>query len=178
MSQEAFGARLGALLDLRNRGRLAALRRGLGRPVGTPPDAAREFYRILPVGIDQRNEHAYWTAATLFAAYPPREDVRVAVGASVATALRRLADQDGAGEEAVQRVERRLLPLLNARRGVLDVHLRGIASLLHSEGIALDASQLARDLSWWDAPARPVQRRWARDFWRAPTATTETEEVA
>ena len=70
MNADQFIAALHALLDQRNRGRLAALRRGLGRPVAAPGDAAREFYRLLPGGISHRDEPAYWAAATLFAAAP------------------------------------------------------------------------------------------------------------
>jgi CRISPR type I-E-associated protein CasB/Cse2 len=103
-----------ALLDQRNRGRLAALRRGLGRPVATPGDAAREFYRLLPAEASNRAEMAYWTAATLFAAFPPRHGANVAAGLSVGAALRRLGEQQG-GDDALARVERRVLQLLAAR---------------------------------------------------------------
>jgi CRISPR type I-E-associated protein CasB/Cse2 len=81
------------------------------------------------------------------------------------------------GDEAEDRVERRLVQLLNARRNALDAHMRSIAALLHAAGIGIDPDRLARDLSHWDAPDRRVQSRWARDFWRAPYPN-ESEEVA
>jgi len=172
-----FAAQLHALADPHNRGRVAALRRGLGRPVGTPGDAACEFYRLLPADVSRRDEPAYWTAATLFAAFPPREGARFAKGASVAAALRGFGEQRG-GNDALARVERRLLLLLAARSSSLATHLRGAASLLHAEGIVLDPEVLVRHLRFWDAPDRRVQRRWARDFWRVserPDATTPEE---
>src|SRR5579875_704125 len=109
-----FAAQLYALADPRNRARLAALRRGLGRPLATPGDAACEFYRLLAAEVRRRDELAYWTAATLFAAFPPREGTVVLKGASVAAALRRLGQQQG-GDDALARLERRLLQLLAAR---------------------------------------------------------------
>lgn len=162
-----------ALLDQRNRGRLAALRRGLGRPLATPGDAAREFYRLLPARVSHRDEMAYWTAATLFAAFPPGNGANVATGASVGAALRRLGEQQG-GEDALARVERRALQLLAARLPALSTHLRGTAALLRGEGIVLDPAVLVRDLRRWDAPDRRVQQRWARDFWRVSEKTGET----
>lgn len=160
-----FAARLHALADPRNRGRVAALRRGLGRPVGIPGDAACEFYRLLPADVSRHDELAYWTAATLFAAFPPREGTVIAKRRSVAAALRHLGEQQG-GDDALARVERRLLQLLAARSASLATHLRGAASLLHAAGIVPDPEVLVRDLRLWGAPDQWVQRRWARDFWR------------
>jgi CRISPR system Cascade subunit CasB len=172
MSSDAlqeFVRGLHTLLDEHNRGRLAALRRGLGQPVGTPGGAAREFYRLLPPGLSDREEPAYWTAATLFAAFPPRDGTTVA--ASVAGALRRLTAHNG-GEDALP--ERRLLQLLASRPATLATHLRGAASLLAAGGIVLDPGRLVEDVRWWDAPDKDVQRRWAREFWRARETTDET----
>jgi CRISPR type I-E-associated protein CasB/Cse2 len=162
-----------ALLDEHNRGRLAALRRGLGRPVATPGDAAREFYRLLPAGASARDETAYWTATTLFATFPPRDGANVATGASVGKALRLLGDQHG-GEDGLARVERRMLQLLAARSPALPTHLRAAAALLHAAGIVLDPASLVRDLRWWQAPDHRVQQRWARDFWRVSDKPHET----
>lgn len=114
----------------------------------------------------------------MFAAYPPRTGAETAEGASLGQALRQLVQRTGGREEVEHRVESRLLQVLNARRETLDTHLRGIASLLHSEGIALDPARLAHDLTFWNSPHRRVQRRWAREFWRAEPTRDETEEPA
>jgi CRISPR type I-E-associated protein CasB/Cse2 len=177
VSDGTFTGGLYGLLIPSSRGRLAALRRGLGRPVATPADAAREFYRLLPQGVPEHDEHAYWTAATVFAAFPPRDGAAGGQGTSPATALRRLVDLRG-GDAESQPAERRLLQLLDARRETVDVHLRSVASLLYAEGIALNPARLVQDLLRWDAPSRSVQRRWAREFWRAPQISQETEETA
>jgi CRISPR type I-E-associated protein CasB/Cse2 len=55
--------------------------------------------------------------------------------------------------------------ILGAEREDLDVHLRRAIVLLGGDGHLLDVASLVRDLGRWGYDARPVQKRWAYDFW-------------
>jgi CRISPR type I-E-associated protein CasB/Cse2 len=55
--------------------------------------------------------------------------------------------------------------ILGAEREDLDVPLRRAIVLLGGDGHSLDVASLVRDLGRWGYDGRPVQKRWAYDFW-------------
>jgi CRISPR type I-E-associated protein CasB/Cse2 len=154
---------------------LAALRRALGTTPGSQAEAVRIVYRLLPTNVAPWRERDRWLVAGLFALHPralaaPAEGH---YGPNLADSLRKLAHMESVSPE---RVERRLLALLNAEREDLDDHLRHAIAQLRAHEIGVDYVQLLRDLHGWGAEQRWVQRRWARAFWgqiEQPHTTTE-----
>lgn len=65
-------------------------------------------------------------------------------------------------------MERRILAMLDADFGQLDVHLRHAVGLLRTaeRPIPVDWERLVRDLIYWDHREHFIQRRWASDWWR------------
>lgn len=69
-------------------------------------------------------------------------------------------------------VERRFATLLDSHPDDLPARLRHAVTLLRSKDVPINWEQLLRDLLWWGAENRPVQRRWARAFWTRNDAAT------
>ena len=139
------------------RGDLARLRRCAGRPLGECPEAFQLFYRLLPYSVRgrDREEELYFLVATLFALNPRSSGARD-FGATMAA----LATSRGAGREGV---DRRVAVLLDAP--LEDLRLpAGQLVALAPRRYRYQLAALARDLLWWDHPARRVQRRWARSY--------------
>lgn len=156
----AFVKRLEELDSTHDRGALAALRRGLGKPPGT---VAEMFPYVVPweSHAEERHKDAYYLVAALFAwhprNWPSTEDAwRTNLGASFAW----LGREDG-GEG----VERRFVALLNARGEDLPDHLRGAIGLMRAREVPVDYARLLGDIQQWDRDDRRVQRAWARAFW-------------
>lgn len=153
------------LLSLAHPGRedraaLAALRRGLGKPPGT---VVEMYPHVQPyVGDRPRRsyENACYIVAALFAAHPRDWGRREGeygptnFGASFA----RIKGNSGS-------IEKRFVALLECNSDSLGEHLRHAVSLLRAADVPVDWDQLLRDIPWWDAGERRVQRRWASAFW-------------
>ncbi len=168
----AFIAYLEGLQAAEDRAALAALRRGLGRPPGTAAEMHRYVVPWLPREESPREDEAYYLAAALFGLYPegswPREEAEQGwhnLGASFA----HLASRADSGS-----VEQRFVALLGAHRDDLPEHLRHAVSLLKAHEVRVDWVELLADIRWWDHEERRVQRRWARAFWGAVAADTES----
>ncbi|MGO9061680.1 MAG: type I-E CRISPR-associated protein Cse2/CasB [Candidatus Binataceae bacterium] len=165
-SYVALVKHLESLYGLEDRAELAILRRSLGKPPGASPEVFRIIGRFLPESV--RAEEDCFLVAALFAkhplSWPPSgEETRRArnFGASMhKLKLKREGRSEG--------VERRFSALLAASREELGDHLRHAISLLAADEVAVDWLQLLDDLGWWHLDERPVQRRWARAFWRSP----------
>ena len=69
--------------------------------------------------------------------------------------------------------ERRFITLLDADRDQLPHRIRQMLALL--KGFALDWDGLLRDLLGWTIPEKPVQNRWARDFYRNTTQVFQSD---
>jgi CRISPR system Cascade subunit CasB len=162
--EERFVQQLVSLAAHEDRAALAALRRGLGSAPGSQAEAARVVYRSLPASVPDWRERDCWLLAGLFALHPHHLERAEAEGyrPSLADALRQLGRKENVSAEGV---ERRLVALLNAEREDLDEHLRHAISQLRAADVPVDYVQLLRDLRWWEADERWVQRRWARAFW-------------
>lgn len=179
---QPFIAYLENLVRRQDRGALAQLRRGLGKPPGLALEMHRYVVPFLPPARPWEEE-VYYLVAALFALWHQGQDTVAAnppknLGASLA----RLVDQANADS-----VERRFLALLKSHADDLPHHLRQIVALLKGKDIPLDWRQLLQDLKQWGHPDRFVQKSWARAFWgRAAAAspapetetTTTTEEIS
>ena len=69
--------------------------------------------------------------------------------------------------------ERRFIALLDADRDQLPHRLRQMVALL--KAFPLDWNCLLKDLLGWTVPEKPVQNRWARDFYRNTTQSFESD---
>jgi CRISPR type I-E-associated protein CasB/Cse2 len=188
--EQAFAAFLERLNKKQDRGALADLRRGLGKP----PGQAAEMHRYIVPWLSASEatpyvtwrEEVYYLVASLFALYPestwpPGQDpgYQRNLGASFAQ-LEQTSNQ-GRQEDGKQTspVERRFVALLNCHADNLQDHLRHAISLMKSTKppIPVDWAVLLSDLVWWDSDSRRVQRQWARAFWgRIPSTETESDD--
>jgi len=157
-----FVEHLEDLVKTEDRGALAALRRGVGKP----PGAAAEMHPIvvpwLPKSVTLRDIEPYYLTAALFAIHQetwhPGKGTRTPtnLGASFAI-LRDLRE----GES----LEKRFAALLNSHREDLPEHLRHAITLLKSRDVPVDWATLIRDIRGWDCEDRRVQLAWSRAFW-------------
>jgi CRISPR system Cascade subunit CasB len=167
--EERFIGHLLSLVQRDDRGALAALRRGLGKSPGEATAMHPHVLPWIPPSVLERDERWYYLVAALFAMHPLQWPTRehpagaTNLGASFAR-LRSAANAAG--------VERRFTSVLNSDEEDLPQHLRQAVGLLRSGGVPVDYTALLRDIRWWGAENRPVQRRWARAFWRERTATS------
>jgi CRISPR system Cascade subunit CasB len=170
-----FVASLEKLVETENRGALAALRRGLGKPPGSAPEMHRLIVPYLSHSLHVAEENRFYLLGSLFAYWhqgagggegePPHN-----LGESLA-----VFQQQDSGSDSV---EKRFEALLNAHADDLPTHLRHMVGLLRGKNIAVNWGQLLRDLRNWDHPDRFVQRQWARAFWSKlarDTATADTQ---
>ena len=160
---------LGGDLDRREAGTLAKLRRGL---------------------TEHSGERDVWVYAHLGGASPEQEEP-----AALVASLFALWHQGGRGRTqrapdsfggsygrlrvitGAESVEKRFAALIDSHPEDLPARLRHAVSLLRSKDIPIKWEQLLRDLLWWAAEKRPVQRRWARDFWTRNDATSSDERI-
>ena len=150
-----------------DRAALAALRRGLGRPPAAAPEMHRYVIPWLPAGLHSRQEEAYYLVAALFGLHP--DDTAAGnLGHSFAQAR----DKDGNAEA----IERRFSALLAAHSDDLPFQLRQAIQFLRAQEIAVNWSQLVRDVLSWDNPRRSVQRNWAHGFWERPAKSEKENE--
>jgi CRISPR system Cascade subunit CasB len=99
---------------------------------------------------------------------PEREEKAESLGRTLRRLVRRDVDIDG------DPISRRLRILLDADLdvslgGTLPYRLRRLITLALSRDARIDWAGLLTDLESWEHPDRFVQRRWARDFFTAPS---------
>lgn len=141
------------LRDRNDRAALARLRRGLGKPMGTP-----EMYPYVVPFLPENGagrEH-YFLIASLFALHPDPGGEGRSMGA-VFKSIMAAADSDS--------IEKRFVSLLSADGEDIGKHLRHAVSLARNKGIAVDYHRLLYDLRFWNHSERFVQLNWAKDFW-------------
>ena len=176
-----------------DRGRLAALRRNAGSRLadarGVPwfylyLNRYLSHYGRSGGGARDDDEEILFLAATLFAIYPSAPGPeRGSFGAT----FRRLSAMREGKEfplmgARVGPTERRFAELLDAEWGGADPlraddlrwRLRQAVRILRAARIAPDWPRLLRDLRGWNLEDRPVQKRWARDFY---AVQSESEPV-
>ena len=138
-----------------DRGKLAALRRGLGLPPGTCVAMYPIVAIRLPRNIPKYEEERYYLIASLFGLHPSSSET-----GNMGDHMRHACS-----ENLVQAVERRFAKLLAANWEDLSNELRQTISYLKSKGIPVNWHQLIADLKNWSHPDRFVQRKWASAFW-------------
>lgn len=163
-----------------DRAALAALRRGLGKAPGDDLKMLPYIVRMLPPHLRRREEPPYYLTASLFALYPvawpgaklqtfgaSMRALALDQGAARGGASSKEGDDEQGGGHLDKPVERRFVALLNADDAgeSFATHLRHAVSLLKSSDTRIDWVQLLLDLGAWGWTSRPVQRRWAQDFW-------------
>jgi CRISPR system Cascade subunit CasB len=178
-----FIAQLERLVREKDRGALAALRRGLGKPPGASRDMDRYVLPYLPQDAgshpEKAGENAYYLVGALFAYWHQGKDnLAKDAPANLGESLRWLVDREssetGNREDVEKRVEKRLVALLNCHRDDLPDHLRHTIGLLKSKDIPVNWTQLLWDIQNWQRESRDVQREWARRFWRGFQKEKET----
>lgn len=164
----------------RDRGALAALRKGVGEPGGWHPATAMVVDRAIGnVRLSRSEDEVLFMTAALFGLHPvvaPRKEATYppSLLASLSTWMQmvnRISDDDR------KAMDRRVLALLNADREDLLHHLRHLIGMLRGSDVGIDWLRLARDVKAWDLAERRVQRAWARDWWRAPHWTEDQVPV-
>jgi len=150
-----------------DRGAMATLRRGLGKPPGTVHQMDRYVLKFLSGEAEETYYQPYYLVASLFAFWHQGKDkVFPDPPPNLGVSLRSLVDKEGGNrDEAEKRIEKRLVALLNCHRDDLSDHLRHIISLLKSKDVPINWAQLLHDIKGWDWESRSVQRSWARAFW-------------
>jgi CRISPR system Cascade subunit CasB len=173
--EQAFIRHLESLVVGKDRGALATLRRGLGKPPGTVHQMDRYVLRYLPESMGPLQEEPYYLVAALFAGWYQGEGEIQPFEGNLGTSLRFLVDKDTSdGDEAEKRIEKRLVALLNCHRDDLPEYLRHTISLLKSKNVAVNWAQLLHDIKGWGGESRDVQRSWARSFWAGSREVVET----
>ena len=154
---------LKSLSDRDQRGALAALRRGLGKPPGNEPLTYPYVVPKLPNDLrSSEDEEPYYLVASLFALHPLS-----ATEGNMGSHLRELAPQTHA-DELPPNIVRRFVLLLSAHPNDLYKLLQPAVNLLKAGSVPIHWYQLLRDLKRWRyADARSdVRRKWATDFWK------------
>ena len=169
----AFLGYLEGIADRQDRGALAALRRGLGRPPGSAEAMHPHVARFLPDGWSWSHQCHYIVAA-LFGMHP-----RSVSSGNLGDTFRAMAAREGqALGQPPESLERRFVTLLKCHRDDLFDHLRHAISLARSKDMPVNWEHLLVDLRSWDSEDHWVQRNWARAFWRsAPSSQQEQTDT-
>ena len=150
---------------------LADLRSGLGQTPGSAPRMLRQVGPFLDDKPDT-TDRWFFLVGSLY----PLNPVWTMVGTSLGGSFAHMREQDEMNESG----EARFLALLNCHADDLVDQLRGAITLLKAKEIGIDWQQLLSDLCRWHDPERPVQERWARNFYRhcRPDADENTDNAA
>lgn len=160
---DRFITYLETLRENKNRGALAALRRGLGSPPGTVPGM---YPYILPWSPPNKYaEDSCYIIGSLFAFH-----IEPGGNGTIGNAFSMV-------KEPNESLEKRFVALLNCHREDLPNYLRQAIGLLKAKDIPIDWRQLLRDVYYWNHETRFIQQQWARDYWRKRALKTEPEEV-
>jgi len=178
----AFIKRLEILVTSKDRGALAALRCGRGKPPGSVRGMDQYVIPFLPAEIKQNKEDIYYLVAALFAYWHQGQEEAISGEGNIGSSLRLMVEQEAqkgvdARENASKRLDKRLTALLDSHSDDLPNHLGQIVSLLKSAAIPINWLQLLHDLKGWEWESRDVQRNWAREFWARRQRSIQSEET-
>jgi CRISPR system Cascade subunit CasB len=73
-------------------------------------------------------------------------------------------------------VERRFHTLLDTAFENVQSPVATLLRQMKSKHVAVNYPRLLTDLHWWDGIDKRVQDKWARDFWRVPSSSSEPSE--
>lgn len=155
--EHKFIGHLEKLVKEQDRGALAALRRGLGKPTGTAREMDRHVLPYLPpesglpTSPKEKREDAYYLVGALFAYWYQGKDtigpnLPTNIGASLRALVEKETAEGGSRDDAEKRVEKRLVALLNCHQDDLPDHLRHTIGLLKSKEISINWLQLLNDV--------------------------------
>jgi CRISPR type I-E-associated protein CasB/Cse2 len=159
---------VGALRRVRNdRGKLAALRRGLTDNVQLHVDA---WPVVASLGGDIGNP-VFITVAALFASHPDESTAR-----NFGETCRRIAL--GGGKEIQDSFQSRFRRLLaSGSVGDVSSQLRSWVRLAASKGVGVSYESLFADLWNWPWYADEIRVKWARSFWQSGETAVETPTI-
>lgn len=160
---------------------LAALRRGVGRPLEESPDSWP--YVMDVVGDDRRREEAAHVTLSLFALHQQSQKSGSIsqTGWGLGKACGRLKFVRGSGGASEEGVERRFKAAMAADTPeTLAVHLRGLVTILRGEGVPLDYAQLYWDLCRWQRPEEraKVCLKWGREYFKTVQSENDKETTS
>ncbi|MCS6883973.1 MAG: type I-E CRISPR-associated protein Cse2/CasB [Acidobacteriota bacterium] len=147
-----------------DRGSLAKLRRGVGKPPGESMEVYSVIGRFIAEAKSELEEYALYLVATLYGLYPSESAEKYNFGASFAQLRLRQESES---------TERRFVAILNSNFEDLPQHLRQAVNLLKSKEVHINWLQLLNDILDWQRDDYKVQRQWATSFWKE----IETEET-
>ncbi|MFO7169857.1 MAG: type I-E CRISPR-associated protein Cse2/CasB [Chloroflexota bacterium] len=168
--QRQIAAFVAALERLDASGR-ARLKRNAGRALGEARDVHRVFFQALPYDVHERQYDDYFLVASLFPLAPHR------AGAGSLGATLRQVRQIRGGAERANSLDRRFQALIDSEREQLPFRLRQAVRLAAADDVAIDWAQLLSDLLAWDLDGRPVQLRWARDYFVGQAVADEASNA-
>lgn len=148
---------------------LAALRRGVGRPLEESPESWP--YVMEVAGDRQWREEAAHVTLGLFALHHQSQTPGSMnrSGSGLGNACRQLKYLRGSGGASEEGIERRFRAALATETPeALAVHLRGLVTLLRGAGVPLDYARLYWDLCHWQRPEEREQvcLGWGREYFR------------
>lgn len=148
---------IGYLKDLakrQDRAALAHLRRGLNSKPGESVAMFPYVGRFLGEKTDAAHDRAVFLTSALFADY---SDAASNIG-DLGRSIRQIADRSDS-------IERRFIALLDADPDDLHYYLRQMIGMLKANNIAVNWTELFKDIRGWGSESRYVQKKWARSFW-------------
>lgn len=154
-----------SLKEAENRGALAALKKGLGRPLGTVTSMHRYVAGWANSSYESTND-MYYLVASLFAYYPEHTDENENGG----DIYRKVQDTFRSDN-----IEKRFIILLDSDEQTFAKHLQRMVGLAKSKNIKINWKTLLYDLCYWTHEDGFVQKNWARAFW-APKNDTKNKE--
>jgi CRISPR system Cascade subunit CasB len=174
--ERRFIETLNELVARQERGALAALRRGLGKPPGSVAEMHRYVAPWPPEEDDpfapwvQRRQDAWYLVAALFALHQVDywRGMDTSRRYNLGWSFRRLASTQESDS-----VEKRFTALLNSHTDDLPAHLQASVSLLAE--VPINWAQLLADIQEWGDDDRSVQRGWAQAFWGSRGSRDEDE---
>lgn len=150
-------ALIGYLSELekrQDRAALAHLRRGLARKPGDSMEMFPYVGRFINEKTNAAHDRAVFLTAALFADY---SDAAQNVG-DLGRSVKQIA---GVSDS----IERRFVALLDADPEDLHYYLRQMIDLLKANSVAVNWTELFKDIRAWASESRYVQKKWARSFW-------------
>lgn len=153
--QQKFIANLEGL----DQGERARLKRNAGRTIGEARNVTGLFYQILPrevINFEHQHEW-YFLVATLYPIATKSND------RNLGATLRAIRNKENQAA-----LDRRMNVLLESDARQLPFRLRQMIRLIESHRRGVNWEQLLTDLTFWNRNGRPVQKRWAMNYYGLP----------
>lgn len=154
------------------------------RNAGNTPEESRDvlglFYKKLLYNpaLSERNEDSYFLVATLypFEKRPKSKELPAEPPPPPPNFADVLGQVARSNEKSRDGLDRRFERLLDADSQQLPFYLRREIQFLTTAGRKIDWAQLLHDILHWQSPERYIQRRWAREYFTAPSEGQPTNQ--